>query len=62
MNIQELEEMLQRAASNGREISREDFYNIMTKKAFWLALFMITYVLTLSMIRYQGRKQKIMTK
>ena len=41
MNIQELEEMLQRAASNGREISREDFYNIMTKKAFWLALFMI---------------------
>ena len=34
MNIQELEEMLQRAASNGREISREDFYNIMTKKAF----------------------------
>jgi preprotein translocase subunit SecG len=54
--------MLQRAASNGREISREDFYNIMTKKAFWLALFMITYVLTLSMIRYQGRKQKIMTK
>lgn len=36
MNVQELEEMLQRAASNGREISREDFYNIMTKKAFWL--------------------------
>ena len=35
MNIQELEEMLQRAASNGREISREDFYNIMTKKSFW---------------------------
>ena len=35
MNIQELEEMLQRAATNGREISREDFYNIMTKKAFW---------------------------
>jgi len=27
--------MLQRAATNGREISREDFYNIMTKKAFW---------------------------
>ena len=37
MNVQELEEMLQRAASNGREISRSDFYNIMTKKAFWLA-------------------------
>lgn len=35
MNVQELEEMLQRAASNGREISREDFYNIMTKKSFW---------------------------
>jgi hypothetical protein len=34
MNVQELEEMLQRAATNGREISREDFYNIMTKKAF----------------------------
>jgi hypothetical protein len=36
--------MLQRAATNGREISREDFYNIMTKKAFWLALFMIRYI------------------
>ena len=34
MSVQELEEMLQRAATNGREISREDFYNIMTKKAF----------------------------
>ena len=34
MNVQELEEMLQRAASNGRDISREDFYNIMTKKTF----------------------------
>lgn len=33
MNTSELEEMLQRAASNGREISREDFYNIMTKKS-----------------------------
>jgi hypothetical protein len=29
--------MLQRAASNGREISREDFYNIMTKKSFWFS-------------------------
>jgi len=29
--------MLQRAATNGREISREDFYNIMTKKSFWSA-------------------------
>jgi hypothetical protein len=33
MTASELEEMLQRAASNGREISREDFYNIMTKKS-----------------------------
>lgn len=32
MNVNELEEMLQRAATNGREITREDFYNIMTKK------------------------------
>lgn len=34
MSVQELEEMLQRAATNGREISKEDFYNIMTKKSF----------------------------
>jgi len=34
MSLGELDEMLQRAASNGREISREDFYNIMTKKTF----------------------------
>jgi hypothetical protein len=27
--------MLQRAATNGREITREDFYNIMTKKSIW---------------------------
>jgi len=26
--------MLERAASNGKDISREDFYNIMTKKTF----------------------------
>jgi Ca2+-binding EF-hand superfamily protein len=32
MNVSELEEMLQRASTNGREITREDFYNIMTKK------------------------------
>ena len=30
----ELEEMLQRAATNGEEITFEDFYNIMTKKTF----------------------------
>ena len=34
MNVSELEEMLQRASTNGREITREDFYNIMTKKSF----------------------------
>ncbi len=32
MNSNQLEEMLQRASTNGREITREDFYNIMTKK------------------------------
>lgn len=35
MTAEELAEMLERAASNGRDISREDFYNIMVKKAFW---------------------------
>lgn len=34
MTVEELQEMLERAASNGKEISREDFYNIMTKKTF----------------------------
>lgn len=34
MNVSELEEMLQRASTNGREITKEDFYNIMTKKTF----------------------------
>jgi hypothetical protein len=34
MNPEELTEMLERAASDGREISRDDFYNIMTKKTF----------------------------
>lgn len=34
MNVTELEEMLQRASGNGREISKDDFYNIMTKKTF----------------------------
>eukprot|EP00178_Gracilaria_changii_P013383 TRINITY_DN3792_c2_g1_i1.p1 TRINITY_DN3792_c2_g1~~TRINITY_DN3792_c2_g1_i1.p1 ORF type:complete len:114 (-),score=28.43 TRINITY_DN3792_c2_g1_i1:34-375(-) len=33
MNVSELEEMLQRASTNGREITREDFYAIMTKRA-----------------------------
>ena len=34
MNFEELKEMISRASSNGEEITREDFYNIMTKKAF----------------------------
>eukprot|EP00359_Climacostomum_virens_P002566 CAMPEP_0204900988 /NCGR_PEP_ID=MMETSP1397-20131031/2799_1 /ASSEMBLY_ACC=CAM_ASM_000891 /TAXON_ID=49980 /ORGANISM="Climacostomum Climacostomum virens, Strain Stock W-24" /LENGTH=207 /DNA_ID=CAMNT_0052069233 /DNA_START=265 /DNA_END=888 /DNA_ORIENTATION=+ len=34
MTLDELQEMLERAASNGNEITREDFYTIMTKKAF----------------------------
>ena len=34
MTGEELEEMLSRAASNGDEITFEDFYNIMTKKTF----------------------------
>ena len=34
MNPTELEEMLQRASTNGREITKEDFYAIMTKKGF----------------------------
>lgn len=35
MTAEELGEMLERAASNGTEISREDFYNIMVKKTLW---------------------------
>lgn len=31
---EELKEILSRAASNSEEITREDFYNIMTKKTF----------------------------
>ena len=34
MTFEELKEMISRASSNGEEITREDFYNIMTKKAF----------------------------
>ena len=34
MTVDELREMLSRAASNNEEITREDFYNIMTKRAF----------------------------
>ncbi len=34
MGMEELKEMLERAASNGEEISFDDFYFIMTKKTF----------------------------
>ena len=34
MSAEELKEMIERAASNGEEISFEDFYFIMTKKTF----------------------------
>ena len=34
MTDEELNEMLSRASSNGEQITREDFYNIMTKKPF----------------------------
>jgi Ca2+-binding EF-hand superfamily protein len=34
MTQEEMQEMLTRAASNGEEISFDDFYNIMTKKTF----------------------------
>ena len=34
MSVDELKEMLTRASSNGEEITKEDFYNIMTKKSF----------------------------
>ena len=33
MTNDELAEMLERAAQNGKEITREDFYNIMIKKS-----------------------------
>ncbi len=37
MGMEEIKEMLERAASNGEEITPEDFYFIMTKKTFvWL--------------------------
>jgi Ca2+-binding EF-hand superfamily protein len=34
LSQEELTEMVQRASSNGQEISREDFYKIMIKKTF----------------------------
>ena len=34
LSTDELKEMIQRASSNGDEISRDDFYKIMTKKTF----------------------------
>lgn len=35
MTAEELAEMLERASSNGKEITKDDFYNIMVKKTFW---------------------------
>lgn len=34
MKLEEIVDMVHKAASNNKEISREDFYAIMTKKAF----------------------------
>ena len=34
LSTEELKEMIQRASSNGEEISKDDFYKIMTKKNF----------------------------
>lgn len=34
MGIEELKELLTRAASNGVEITPDEFYQIMTKKTF----------------------------
>ena len=41
MTSEELEEMLSRAATNGEEITFDDFYNIMTKNTFWWYLKLI---------------------
>jgi Ca2+-binding EF-hand superfamily protein len=34
MSHEELLEMLERAATNNKDISRDDFYNIMTRRTF----------------------------
>jgi Ca2+-binding EF-hand superfamily protein len=34
LSSEEITEMVQRASSNGSEISRDDFYKIMVKKTF----------------------------
>jgi hypothetical protein len=45
--------MLQRASGNGRELSRDDFYNIMTKKTFWFINHLTnTIFIHLSFIHY----------
>lgn len=54
MTAEELGEMLERAASNGREISREDFYNIMVKKTFWLTMQFIIYIINNKMIKLEA--------
>ena len=43
MSTEELKEMLERAASNGDEITFEDFYFIMTKKTFAWNAFKLIY-------------------
>ena len=34
LSAEEITEMVQRASSNGQEISKDDFYKIMIKKTF----------------------------
>ena len=47
MSTDELKEMLERAASNGDDITFEDFYFIMTKKTFDLLNTIKTNITTL---------------
>jgi hypothetical protein len=48
--------MLERASFNGKEITRDDFFNIMTKKSFWtlyvLNLYYYVVQNQLSLINY----------
>jgi len=56
MTNEELGEMLERASFNGKEITRDDFFNIMTKKSFWtlyvLNLYYYVVQNQLSLINY----------
>lgn len=45
--------MLERASTNGKEISREDFYNIMTKKSFWEHHILYIYIFLLNFLIYK---------